>query len=41
MPINAACDGSQRVVDEAKEIWRDVDLARGKGREKEGKTIAG
>jgi hypothetical protein len=24
-----------RVVDEAKEHWRDLDLARGKGRKKE------
>jgi hypothetical protein len=34
MPYNAAYDGSLRAVDEAKENWRDVDLARGKGREK-------
>jgi hypothetical protein len=32
-----AYDGLLRVVDEAKEIWRDVDLARGKGKEKEAK----
>jgi len=31
-------DGSLRAVDEGKEIWRDVDLARGKGRRgREGK----
>lgn len=35
MPINAAYDGSQRAVDEVKEIWRDVYLAKGKGREKQ------
>jgi hypothetical protein len=35
MPFNAAYDGSLRAVNEAKEIWRDLDLARGKGREKE------
>ncbi|KIJ91240.1 hypothetical protein K443DRAFT_14565 [Laccaria amethystina LaAM-08-1] len=35
MPFNAAYDGSLRAVDEAKEISRDLDLARGKGREKE------
>ncbi|KIJ90326.1 hypothetical protein K443DRAFT_686831 [Laccaria amethystina LaAM-08-1] len=35
VPYNAAHDGSLRAVDEAKEVWRDVDLARGKGREKE------
>ncbi|KIJ98459.1 hypothetical protein K443DRAFT_9130 [Laccaria amethystina LaAM-08-1] len=35
MPFNAAYDGSLRAVDEAKEFWRDVDLARGKGKEKE------
>jgi hypothetical protein len=34
VPFNAAHDGSLRAVDEAKENWRDVDLARGKGREK-------
>ena len=30
--FNAAYDGSLRVVDDATEIWKDVDLARGKGR---------
>ncbi|KIJ95692.1 hypothetical protein K443DRAFT_11200 [Laccaria amethystina LaAM-08-1] len=35
MPFNAAYDGSLRAVDEAKEIWTDVDLARSKGKEKE------
>jgi hypothetical protein len=30
--FNAAYDGSLRVVDDAMEMWKDVDLARGKGR---------
>jgi hypothetical protein len=35
VPFGAAYDGSLRAVDEGKVILRDVDLARGKGREKE------
>lgn len=30
--FNAAYDGSLRVVDDAMEMWKDVDLARRKGR---------
>jgi len=37
VPFNAVYDGSLRAVDEAKEIYRDVDLAggdKGKGKRK-------
>ncbi|KIJ90630.1 hypothetical protein K443DRAFT_686633 [Laccaria amethystina LaAM-08-1] len=34
VPSNAAHDGSLRAVDEAIGNWRDLDLARGNGREK-------